>query len=567
MSTYNRVVAADETTWSLPAAVRARLATEMADPASEVGASLSDTFVAEEDMAVNVKNYGAVGDGTTDDTAAIQAAIDYAQTLVLDLGEQIDTTGATVHFPKGLYLISSTVTVSTSNITLSGESYSASVIYAPNADFDLVKFSSGIDAAIYNCGINNLRFSTPGNATAGYHLTTIKCVYFVAEDLLFNGWFGGLYIGSSAKFMVSRVIFSQEVRAPNTTVTGAAIWVGADYGAAADIHFTDIQIMEAIATAGVNSFVVRGVDGLYVENLHMHGTFFVDSTGTSGETDLATMVFSNCYFDSSRDACVIFQGSPSVGYRDIRMTNCYFRAGTTGLRIAPGVAADRFLISNSLFSGNDGNGLEINNANLSDSQINGCIFHNNNTANSASSGDILVNGNAVSVSNITHTGGGAAGFTIKVDAAATSISLNDIKAANSTAALGIVNSPVKKSWVPDIAGSGWSLGTSPTVAGEYVRDSHDRVTIWAKLVFGTSPTGGTGPPFLPLPVDAARGTMVAVKVFDASVGGYAMRGQLDGAYMTIYAPTTDGLQSAWTGTFPFTVAEGDSVEFTATYFV
>ena len=43
MSTYDRVVAADENA-SLAPAVRARLATEMADPTSDVGASLSGTF-------------------------------------------------------------------------------------------------------------------------------------------------------------------------------------------------------------------------------------------------------------------------------------------------------------------------------------------------------------------------------------------------------------------------------------------------------------------------------------------------------------------------------------------
>ena len=50
MSTYNRVVAADETA-SLAPTVRARLATEMADPTSDVGASLSGTFDALTDAA------------------------------------------------------------------------------------------------------------------------------------------------------------------------------------------------------------------------------------------------------------------------------------------------------------------------------------------------------------------------------------------------------------------------------------------------------------------------------------------------------------------------------------
>lgn len=44
--------------------------------------------------AVSVSHYGAVGDGSTDDTAAIQAAITYAQT----------GTGHRVYFPPGTYL-------------------------------------------------------------------------------------------------------------------------------------------------------------------------------------------------------------------------------------------------------------------------------------------------------------------------------------------------------------------------------------------------------------------------------------------------------------------------------
>lgn len=53
--------------------------------------TLEDRFADE----YNVKDYGAIGDGVTDDTTAIQAAIDDAA-----------TTGGTVYFPHGDYLVS-----------------------------------------------------------------------------------------------------------------------------------------------------------------------------------------------------------------------------------------------------------------------------------------------------------------------------------------------------------------------------------------------------------------------------------------------------------------------------
>lgn len=49
---------------------------------------------------VSVKDFGAVGDGVADDTAAVQAAIDFVEPL-----------GGTVLFPKGRYLFTSQVTI------------------------------------------------------------------------------------------------------------------------------------------------------------------------------------------------------------------------------------------------------------------------------------------------------------------------------------------------------------------------------------------------------------------------------------------------------------------------
>lgn len=60
---------------------------------------------------VSVKDFGAVGDGVTDDTAAIQATIDYAASI----------TGASVYLPRGVYRTTSTLTLSAVGATLVGD--------------------------------------------------------------------------------------------------------------------------------------------------------------------------------------------------------------------------------------------------------------------------------------------------------------------------------------------------------------------------------------------------------------------------------------------------------------
>lgn len=66
-------------------------------------------------QTVSVKDFGAVGDGVTDDTAAIQAAIDYAVTACSE-----------IFFPAGTYRITdSLILQDTVSIVLRGESFTA----------------------------------------------------------------------------------------------------------------------------------------------------------------------------------------------------------------------------------------------------------------------------------------------------------------------------------------------------------------------------------------------------------------------------------------------------------
>lgn len=83
------------------------------------------------DIAVSVKDFGAVGDGITDDTAAIQAAIDSL------------TAGGSCFFPRGTYLISDTITLGYvgEGIRLHGVALHGTVILQSNASAKIFEVS------------------------------------------------------------------------------------------------------------------------------------------------------------------------------------------------------------------------------------------------------------------------------------------------------------------------------------------------------------------------------------------------------------------------------------------
>jgi hypothetical protein len=68
-----------------------------------------DTVIARNVPVFNVRNYGAIGNGTTDDTAAVNAAISAATTAIVD-GASSARRGV-IYFPRGNYRISSTISI------------------------------------------------------------------------------------------------------------------------------------------------------------------------------------------------------------------------------------------------------------------------------------------------------------------------------------------------------------------------------------------------------------------------------------------------------------------------
>jgi len=101
------------------------------------------------DGRYNVKAYGAKGDGTTDDTAAIQAALD---------GSILAAGGATVYFPPGTYKVTSTLNV-------------------PDAQGTRIVGSSWFSTQIRMYTNNTPIFKTVGQYQFGYAFEDLRLTY------------------------------------------------------------------------------------------------------------------------------------------------------------------------------------------------------------------------------------------------------------------------------------------------------------------------------------------------------------------------------------------------------
>lgn len=142
---------------------------------------------------VSVRDFGAVGDGVTDDTAAIQAAIDAnTSSGFLQRGQ-----GNIVYLPKGIYRVSSPITVKR-GVTLLGAGGSSSCIeaitplsfdvlrvqdeqaavdsiYVRNGDIGINMLSSARFCTVKNCWLYGNRVGI--KSTDGYINTVIGCKF------------------------------------------------------------------------------------------------------------------------------------------------------------------------------------------------------------------------------------------------------------------------------------------------------------------------------------------------------------------------------------------------------
>jgi hypothetical protein len=223
---------------------------------STLNASLVSTA-----LLYNVKNYGAVGDGSTDDTAAIRSAISSAGTASVQ-------GGGIVYFPSGIYLTTSTVTIPSGyRVSLLGDGMLSSTVSSQHSRpiFDVVSGNNGM----WRLGIKGSGYTLDGarnDQNVG--------VYIRSTAGKING--GDVYIDSTGSFtmffeanggsgtLMSNLFLTPSLETESAPRYAAAIGHRGQDSTAIPRQFNNLN------TSGARLFDVDGVDGFFVTNAFGH---------------------------------------------------------------------------------------------------------------------------------------------------------------------------------------------------------------------------------------------------------------------------------------------------------
>lgn len=210
----------------------------------------------------NVKAYGAVGDGVTDDSAALTAAYN-----------ALPSTGGVIFFPAGIYKITSTY-IFTKPVALKGTGNASIIKYTPTTGTFFWWQQGTNPTGGFGSGARDLKFIGPGHATA----TTL---FHVGGTTAATGAVGNYYVN---------VTVSQNQ--DNTTGFGTCLQTDSSgWGFATTIVNPDFEFCDTgISFYGEKNIVWGGILASNVDSLIVNPAADVHINAVSMDSDTGAYV-------------------------------------------------------------------------------------------------------------------------------------------------------------------------------------------------------------------------------------------------------------------------------------
>lgn len=319
---------------------------------------------------VNVLDFGAVGDGVADDTAAIQAAID-------------SITKGEVYFPAGTYKVTATIDITKNGIHLLGSgSWATEIRMTANAP--AIAIAGSVSNVINGTSVRNMTVRGGGQSN------------LLAHGISY-AWANTCYIEDVVLFSCRHALHFEHNW--QTALNNIRV-----YGAGSDQSYIGVYMAETTAlnvdnAINANNVYVQQTSNVGFRIINGQGSKFVNCEAgglpmihawyigdpTTGTLACQWMDFVNCLGDSTSSACWLFRQGSATDLQLINVSNCWAGNGEYGMYFD---GAANITITAALITGNTKDGMIFNQC--SRMVTTNCILRDNNEAGVATYSDLTV---------------------------------------------------------------------------------------------------------------------------------------------------------------------------------
>lgn len=305
------------------------------------------------DDVQNVKNFGALGDGTTDDGAAIAAAI-----------AAIGSNGGTVYFPPGTYKITAEIGMSKNGILFLGSGTNCILKqFTTNA-----KIINNSGASNYFANFLMTYNGTPVSGASAFFTTGAN----TRVDTVF----------CTSSYNAFEVTTGSIQMFTNLTVTNYVNIAFTAYSVG-DVYLSRFSFNAGNATngAGGGIRIVNLAQGIFVTDGDIiNGVYSMtmDAVSYVAASRPAFIKFVDVIFDSAATTGILISNTVATEF-----IGCQIGAGTTPNTNADGVtmanSTDSIKFTNCQFTNNGGHGVNLSSTSCKRTTFIGCSFEGNST--------------------------------------------------------------------------------------------------------------------------------------------------------------------------------------------